>query len=109
MLDSAFAGSSKERSERDELRITPNTTRGKVAHDQRPRADSRERRIFQPPCAAIAFQIKGKVPQVCPRCCGQKPKRTTRPLPSLASAIAIRPLILSSPSSHPDLSTFSLA
>jgi hypothetical protein len=36
-----------------------------------------------------AFQINGSVPQVWPRCCGRKPKSTTRPFPTLTSASAI--------------------
>src|SRR5215208_1300587 len=56
-----------------------------------------------------AFQINGSVPQVWPRCCGRKPKSTTRPFPTLTSASAIWPLSLSSPSNQPLNSTFSFA
>src|ERR1044071_5011007 len=45
------------------------------------------------PLAAVerAFQMKGRVAQVWPRCCGRNPKRTIRPLPTLISASAIWP------------------
>src|SRR5215210_1539257 len=56
-----------------------------------------------------AFQINGSVPQVWPRCCGRKPKSTSRPFPTLTSASAIWPLSLSSPSNQPLNSTFSFA
>src|SRR5687768_12964240 len=35
------------------------------------------------------FQISGSVLHACPRCCGRKPKRTTRPFPTFTSASAI--------------------
>src|SRR5436853_1316879 len=39
----------------------------------------------------IALKMKGNVPHVCPRCCGRKPKRMTRPLPRAVSTSAARP------------------
>src|SRR4029453_2474236 len=57
----------------------------------------------------MAFQISGKVPQLCPRCCGRKANKITRPLPSGTSARAICPRRRSSPSNQPERKTFSLA
>src|SRR5438094_660374 len=44
---------------------------------------------------------------LCPRYCGRKPNRTTRPVPSLASTRAARPATRSGCNTHPDNSTLS--
>ena len=56
----------------------------------------------------MALKTRGKVPHVWPRCCGRKPKRMTRPRPSVASTSAARPASLSAPSSQPERKTSSL-
>src|ERR1043166_2153558 len=61
------------------------------------------------PVVLMEFQIRGSVAQVCPRCWGRNPKSISRPLPNGISASAIWLRSLSSPSNHPDRSTFSLA
>ena len=56
-------------------------------------------------CDAVADRMalnrKRSVPSVCARCCGRKPNRMTRPVPTVASTSADLPAILSGPISSP--------